>query len=73
MPEAELFSFQEVHLEPSLNLVLSRPGLRTKCTRCGEEIINERQVLVDGAVLCAVCAGKGYYRLQIIHSQGETT
>lgn len=64
MPEAELFSFQEVHLEPSLDFVLSRPGLRTKCTRCGEEIINERQVLVDGAVLCAVCAGKGYYRLK---------
>jgi formylmethanofuran dehydrogenase subunit E len=64
MPEAELFSFQEVHLEPSHNFVLSRPGLRTKCTRCGEEIINERQVLVDGAVLCAICAGKGYYRLK---------
>ena len=64
MPEAELFSFQEVDLEPSLNFVLSRPGLRAKCARCGEEIINERQVLVDGAVLCAFCAGQGYYRLK---------
>ena len=64
MPEAELFSFQEVELEPSLKFVLSRPGLRAKCARCGEEIINERQVLVDGAFLCAFCAGRGYYRLK---------
>jgi formylmethanofuran dehydrogenase subunit E len=62
MPESELFSFQEVHLEPGLRYVLSRPGLRVKCVRCGEEIINERQVLVDGLVLCAVCGGEGYYR-----------
>jgi formylmethanofuran dehydrogenase subunit E len=62
MPEAELFSFQEVQLEPSLRFVLSRPGLRVKCAQCGEEIINERQLLVDGAVLCAFCGGGGYYR-----------
>lgn len=62
MPEAELFSFQEVNLEPSLKSVLSRPGLRAKCVRCGEEIINERQVLLDGLTLCATCAGRGYYR-----------
>ncbi len=64
MPETELFSFQAVDLEPSLKFVLSRPGLRVKCARCGEEIINERQVLVNGVVLCAFCAGRGYYRLK---------
>jgi formylmethanofuran dehydrogenase subunit E len=64
MPEAELFSHQAVDLEPPLEFVLSRPGLRARCARCGEEIINERQVLVDGAVLCAFCAGRGYYRLK---------
>jgi formylmethanofuran dehydrogenase subunit E len=64
MPEAELFNFQEVDLEPPLKYVLSRPGLRARCARCGEEIINERQVLVDGNILCAFCAGRGYYRLK---------
>jgi len=64
MPETELFTFQEVELEPSLTSVLSRPGLRTKCARCGEEIINGRQVLVEGVPLCAVCRGGGYYRLR---------
>jgi formylmethanofuran dehydrogenase subunit E len=62
MPEAELFSFEEVNLEPSLKFVLSRPGLRAKCACCGEEIINERQVKVDGEILCMTCAGERYYR-----------
>jgi formylmethanofuran dehydrogenase subunit E len=62
MPEVELFSLEEVELNPSLKFVLSRPGLRTKCARCGEEIINERQVKVEGETLCMNCAGKGYYR-----------
>jgi len=61
MPEAELFSFQKVALEPALEVVLSRPGLRTKCDHCGEEIINARQVCVGTETLCLACAGLGYY------------
>ena len=63
MPEKELFTFQVVVLEPTLERLLSRPGLRAKCTHCGEEIINERQVRVEGKVLCRHCAGQGYYRI----------
>ncbi len=62
MPETELFSFREVSLEPALEVILSRPGLRSKCDRCGEEIINARQVSVDGESLCAACADMGYYQ-----------
>jgi formylmethanofuran dehydrogenase subunit E len=62
MPETELFTFQEVVLAPSLGLIISRPGLRAKCANCGEEIINERQVFVDGKILCRTCAGESYYR-----------
>jgi formylmethanofuran dehydrogenase subunit E len=61
MPEAKLFSFEQVELEPPLKFVLSRPGLRTKCARCGEEILNERQLKVEGEILCMTCAGEGYY------------
>jgi formylmethanofuran dehydrogenase subunit E len=61
MPEAELFVFREVELDPPLKAILSRPGLRLACERCGEEIINERQVLVQGLTLCKTCAGQGYY------------
>ncbi len=61
MPEAELFSYQEVLLDPPLERIVSRPGVRTLCGRCGEEIINERELIVDGEVLCKTCAGSSYY------------
>jgi len=32
------------------------------CAVCGEEIINEREVVVDGRFLCHSCAGDVYYR-----------
>ncbi len=64
MPEAELFTFQEVELDPPLGTILSRPGLRAKCANCGEEIINERQLWVNGKLLCRTCAGERYYRVK---------
>ena len=62
MPETELFTFQEVVLEPALEIILSRPGVRARCANCGEEIINERQMCVGGKILCRTCAGEGYYK-----------
>jgi len=61
MPVAELFSFEEVQLDPSLTAIISRPGLRSKCQRCGEEIINGRQITAENEILCAACAGRRYY------------
>ena len=62
MPEAELFSFQQVTLQPDLAEVISRMGLRAKCAQCGEEIINGREVHAEGNVLCRTCAWGSYYR-----------
>lgn len=62
MPEAELLTIQSVVLIPSIETIVSRPGVRVDCTRCGEEIINERELLVDGQPVCRTCAGGGYYR-----------
>jgi formylmethanofuran dehydrogenase subunit E len=61
MPAAELFVIREVVLQPSLEELLSKPNVRVECAQCGEEIVNERQVVVDGALLCRACAGQGYY------------
>ncbi len=66
MPDAELFSLEEVFLEPPLAAIISRPGLRTKCHLCGEEIINARQVAVGNGNLCATCAGAGYYLKNVL-------
>jgi formylmethanofuran dehydrogenase subunit E len=62
MPDAELFDVQPVALTPSLEKLLSKPGRKVICDQCGEEIINEREVVQDGHTLCRACAGDGYWR-----------
>ena len=64
MPVEELFRFEEVVLNPSLERLLGKPNVRVNCAYCGEEIINERQMLTGGVVLCRTCAGYGYYDLK---------
>lgn len=61
MPDDELLTIQPVILTPSAATIVSRPGVRVNCARCGEEIINERELLIDGEVVCRTCAGQGYY------------
>ena len=62
MPDSELLIIQEVLLNRPSREILSRPGLRVNCDRCGEEIMNEREIQQDGVTLCQACAGGGYYR-----------
>lgn len=62
MPEVELLDIREVALTVSLENILSKDGCRLTCERCGEEIINERQIIQNGLTLCRSCAGERYYR-----------
>ncbi|MCZ7545968.1 MAG: FmdE family protein [Anaerolineae bacterium] len=64
MPEAALLVVQPVTLTLSLERLISRPGYRVTCEACGEEIINEREVVQQGRVLCQACAGHGYYHVR---------
>lgn len=61
MPIDELITIEAVQLVRPVSEIVSRPGYRVDCSRCGEEIINEREVEIDGNVLCQICAGLGYY------------
>ena len=65
MPDEELLVVQPVALTVSLKAIISRPKIRTQCAHCGEEIINEREVWVDGECLCRACAGEAYYALEV--------
>jgi formylmethanofuran dehydrogenase subunit E len=62
MPDAELLVVRPVVLTQPLAEILSKPGARTVCEACGEEIINEREVFHAGRILCRACAGESYYR-----------
>ncbi|MBX3015535.1 MAG: TraR/DksA C4-type zinc finger protein [Caldilineaceae bacterium] len=61
MPADELLSQQWVTLKTPIATMVSRPGVRVNCAQCGEEIINERELMVDDQPLCRACAGLGYY------------
>lgn len=61
MPAGELLCAAEVRLTVSLASIISRHGHRVVCEVCGEDIINEREVLRDGHILCRACAHGGYY------------
>lgn len=62
MPDAELLTMQPVTLTTPIEAIVSRPGVRVNCDQCGEEIINEREVVSGSQRLCRACAGQGYYR-----------
>lgn len=62
MAPADLFVWQSVILTTPVAAIISRAGHRSLCDRCGEEILNEREVVAGGLTLCRHCAYGGYYR-----------
>lgn len=62
MPLEELLSWQQVRLVTPVPEIIGKPGSRTRCSRCDEEIINQREVLTDWETKCRSCAGQSYYR-----------
>jgi formylmethanofuran dehydrogenase subunit E len=63
MPDLELFSMTPVVLSTPVADLISRAGVRTSCVACGEEIINEREIIVDGEAYCRSCWGQTYYQV----------
>ena len=61
MSDEEMLTVLEVSLNTTIEQIVSRPGLRVNCDVCGEEIMNEREVIRNGLKLCRACAGYGYY------------
>ena len=63
VPNDELLNVQLVRLNAPLAEIISKPGRKSECMQCGEEIINGREISKDGLILCRACAGDGYYQL----------
>lgn len=61
MPDEDLLTLQEVRLTTPVQTLISHPDLRATCDRCGEEIFNEREVILEGRCLCRACAREAYY------------
>ncbi len=71
MPDAELLTIQPVRLNTPVGQIVSRAGVRVNCAGCGEEIINERQVLSGERPFCSACAGFAYYTTEELFFAGE--
>lgn len=61
MPVKELFTVQSVCLNMPLSKIMARPGMNVICESCKEEIINGREIVIRGSILCRTCAGNSYY------------
>jgi formylmethanofuran dehydrogenase subunit E len=64
MPAEEIFQTREVSLTLNLASIIAKPGTRAACSACGEEILNQREVLKDGQTVCRGCAGESYWSLK---------
>lgn len=63
MPDEELFEWKEVKVEIPEEDMPGRPARRIKCENCGEHVQDNRDVNVEGKMLCKACAGEAYYKL----------
>ena len=50
-------------LRTRIGQIISRPDRKTMCEARGEEIVNEREAIRHGLVLCWSCASQAYYQL----------
>lgn len=62
IPDEFLFHWQQVELKTPVKQIIGQAGKRVACEICGEEIINQREVIHEGTILCKSCAGESYFR-----------
>lgn len=60
MPAEELMVATPVRLTSPVETLISRPDHKVTCAACREEVFNEREVRLDGRVLCRGCAEQSY-------------
>jgi formylmethanofuran dehydrogenase subunit E len=61
IPDELLFHWQRVELIVPMKQIIGQAGKRVSCEICGEEIINQREVIREGMILCKSCAGESYF------------
>ena len=61
IPDELLFRWQWVELTVPVKQIVGQAGKRVSCEICGEEIINQREVIHEGTILCKPCAGKSFF------------
>lgn len=63
MPNEELFDIEEVIVDVPPEDMPGSPLSRVHCTRCGDSIVDMREVHINGTLLCRNCAHDVYFKL----------
>jgi formylmethanofuran dehydrogenase subunit E len=56
MPDADLLAVREVAVPRELEPLCGQWNARTVCAACGEEVFQDRQLVIDGTDVCRACA-----------------
>lgn len=62
-PEEELFLIQQVHVTIPREDLPGFPTHKDVCTRCGEQIMDSKEIIIDEKAVCKNCAHGSYYTL----------
>lgn len=62
MPDSVLFKVQEVRIAIRESDLPGPTRSKVACARCGQVVRDCREILIEGAPLCAHCAGRSYFR-----------
>jgi len=63
-PEADLFRVKKVHVAIHEGDMPGLPKHRARCTKCNEMILDHKEVICNGTILCGNCAGESYYTMK---------
>ncbi|MGI6428627.1 MAG: FmdE family protein [Syntrophomonadaceae bacterium] len=61
IPDEDLFRIEEVTVMLKQEDLPGRPSRKVTCADCGESVMDGRDLLVEGKVLCKACANGAYY------------
>jgi len=61
IPDEEMFSVKSVKVNYQPEDLPGKPLDSMTCPKCGEEVIDGRQVISDGVAMCKACAHGAYY------------
>jgi formylmethanofuran dehydrogenase subunit E len=61
MPDSVLFRVQDVKVKIDACDLPGPTRYKVPCSRCGQVVRDQREVVQDGAVLCRPCAQEAYF------------
>jgi formylmethanofuran dehydrogenase subunit E len=61
IPEPEILKIEHVRITIPEEDIPGFPRNKDKCSVCGEQIMDNRQIVVEGKVMCRNCGTESYY------------